>query len=102
MRSTVRLAFFLVAMLAIAPACAAEGKFVGELVAKLAADGRNMVLTQPFGYIDPKGREWDVPEGVAAVEPGESVAPAFDPTFHVAAVLQRGSSGPGSVRYGSS
>jgi hypothetical protein len=35
---------------------ASDGKFVGELVAKLAADGRNMILMEPFSYIDANGR----------------------------------------------
>ena len=39
------------------------GSFKGKVIASFLPDGRNMRLEQPFGYIDPKGKHWDVPAG---------------------------------------
>lgn len=39
------------------------GRFKGEVVAKFLPDGRNMQLQNAFGYVDPRGRHWDVPAG---------------------------------------
>lgn len=58
-----------------APASAGQGKFVGEIVAALADDGRNLILRQPFGYIDSKGQHWDVPAGTET--DGASIPQAF-------------------------
>lgn len=44
-------------------AAAAQGRFVGEVVAQWIADGQRMELTQPFAYIDPRGERWAVPKG---------------------------------------
>lgn len=49
-----------------APDCAQSGEFgyfVGEVVARWAVDGRNMILTESFEYIDPHGQRWDAPGG---------------------------------------
>jgi len=40
-----------------------EGQFVGNVVARWQANGRDMTLTEPFEYIDPKGLSWKVPVG---------------------------------------
>lgn len=53
----------------------ANGRFVGEIVATLLPDGRNLKLVQDFGYIDPEGQEWDVPTGTET--DGASVPQAF-------------------------
>ena len=48
------------------PSAAAQdkgAKFQGEIVARLLDDGINIELVKPFGYIDSKGRVWDVPAG---------------------------------------
>jgi hypothetical protein len=39
------------------------GKFIGKVVAQWDDSGREMVLTEPFGYIDPEGNRWDAPAG---------------------------------------
>ena len=39
------------------------GKFVGNVVARWDDSGREMVLTEPFAYIDPEGNKWDAPVG---------------------------------------
>src|ERR687892_2905966 len=39
------------------------GKFIGQVVARWDDSGREMVLTEPFGYIDPEGNRWDAPAG---------------------------------------
>jgi hypothetical protein len=39
------------------------GKFVGRVVAQWDDSGREMVLTEPFGYLDPEGNKWDAPAG---------------------------------------
>jgi hypothetical protein len=40
------------------------GYFTDEVIAKFLPDGRNMRLEQPFAYVDPSGRRWDVPAGI--------------------------------------
>lgn len=42
---------------------AAEGRFVGEVVSRWLPNGRDMELTQPFGYVDGRGTEWTAPAG---------------------------------------
>jgi hypothetical protein len=39
------------------------GRYEGKVVATFFPDGRNMRLEKSFGYIDPRGRRWDVPAG---------------------------------------
>jgi hypothetical protein len=39
------------------------GHFVGSFVAEFGNDGRKVTLKQPFGYVDPAGITWDVPDG---------------------------------------
>jgi hypothetical protein len=71
---------------------AQSGQFKGEVVASFMRDGRNMRLEKPFGYVDPKGRNWDVPEG--AVTDGASIPrilwisyPPFTGKYRAAAVV---------------
>ena len=50
------------AMLTVAVVYAQDyGHFIGDVVAKWSPDGRNMVLTQPFVYVDPEGVRWEAP-----------------------------------------
>ena len=51
------------------------GRFVGELVVKFAPDGRNVILDEPFAYVDQRGIEWTVPIGTET--DGASVPPIF-------------------------
>ncbi|MGA7458087.1 MAG: DUF1353 domain-containing protein [Methyloceanibacter sp.] len=51
-----------------APAAHAEtyfGKFIGKFVAEFSEedDGRKVTLMEPYGFIDPYGKEWNVPDG---------------------------------------
>jgi hypothetical protein len=39
------------------------GHFVGKFVAEFGDDGRRVTLMEPFGYVDPVGLEWNVPDG---------------------------------------
>jgi len=39
------------------------GHFVGSFVAEFGNDGRKVTLKEPFGYIDPAGLAWNVPDG---------------------------------------
>jgi uncharacterized protein DUF1353 len=39
------------------------GKYIGRVVAQWDDSGREMVLTEPFGYLDPEGNKWDAPAG---------------------------------------
>ena len=51
------------------------GSFKGKVIASFLPDGRNMRLEQPFGYVDPKGKHWDVPAGEET--DGASIPKAF-------------------------
>jgi hypothetical protein len=51
------------------------GRFVGDVVAKWDANGRDMTLVLPFAYVDPHDARWDAPEG--AVVNGASIPRAF-------------------------
>lgn len=65
-----------IAALLVAPQPAeAQGRFTGKLVGELMKDGRSIKLVQPFGYIDARGRRWDVPAG--AKTDGASVPRVF-------------------------
>lgn len=47
---------------------AAEGRFIGTFVLKddlSDNQGRNMILVEPFGYIDPNGVRWQAEKGMA-------------------------------------
>jgi hypothetical protein len=82
-----------VSLLISAPASAQSGgRFKGDVVAKFLRDGRNMQLEKPFGYVDPKGKHWDVPVG--AVTDGASIPrvlwvsyPPFTGQYRSAAVV---------------
>jgi hypothetical protein len=39
------------------------GHFIGSFVAEFGNDGRKVTLKEPFGYIDPGGLAWNVPDG---------------------------------------
>jgi Protein of unknown function (DUF1353) len=54
---------------------AQEGRFRGTLQVEPLADGVNVKLVGPFGYVDAKGRAWDVPAG--AVTDGASIPRVF-------------------------
>jgi hypothetical protein len=51
------------------------GRFVGDVVARWAANGRDMTLVEPFAYVDPRDARWDAPAG--AVVNGASIPRAF-------------------------
>jgi hypothetical protein len=51
------------------------GRFVGDVVAKWEADGRDMTLVEPFAYVDPRDARWDAAAG--AVVNGASIPRAF-------------------------
>jgi hypothetical protein len=51
------------------------GSFTGDLHFKWHRDGRKMELLTPFRYIDPAGRDWNVPAG--AVTDGASIPKVF-------------------------
>jgi hypothetical protein len=53
----------------------AWGRFVGDVVAKWDANGRDMTLVDPFAYVDPHATRWDAPAG--AVVNGASIPRAF-------------------------
>ncbi|HYJ58834.1 MAG TPA: DUF1353 domain-containing protein [Methyloceanibacter sp.] len=68
------------------------GRFVGKFVAEFTGDGRKVTLMEPFGYVDPSGLEWNVPEGYKT--DGASVPaalwalyPPFTGTYRSAAVI---------------
>jgi hypothetical protein len=51
------------------------GRFVGDVVARWSDNGRDMTLTEPFAYVDPRSVRWDAPAG--AVVNGASIPRAF-------------------------
>jgi hypothetical protein len=60
------IAFALVVLVASLSAVHAEanfGRFTGKFVAEFGDDGRKVTLMEPFGYVDPAGLEWNVPDG---------------------------------------
>ena len=63
----IRVLFIAAAAIALgAPAALAEtnfGHFIGRFVAAFGEDGRKVTLMEPFGYVDPSGQEWNVPNG---------------------------------------
>jgi uncharacterized protein DUF1353 len=69
--ATARLCILLIAAAAIAvsaPAAHAEtnfGKFIGKFVAEFDEEGggRKVTLMEPYGFVDPYGKEWNVPTG---------------------------------------
>ena len=69
--ATARLRILLIAAAAIAvsaPAAHGEtyfGKFIGKFVAEFDDEGggRKVTLMEPYGFIDPYGKEWNVPTG---------------------------------------
>ena len=90
--STLAIIFGLQAAVAAAAAAQTVGQFKGEIVTSFMRDGRNMRLEQPFGYIDPAGRHWDVPVG--AITDGASIPrilwathPPFTGKYRAAAVV---------------
>jgi Protein of unknown function (DUF1353) len=51
------------------------GRFIGDVVARWNADGREMTLIEPFEYIDPESLSWKVPLGT--VVDGASIPQFF-------------------------
>ena len=60
---------------AVAASASSWGRFVGDVVAKWEADGRDMTLVEPFAYVDPRDARWDAPAG--SVVNGASIPRAF-------------------------
>jgi len=62
---------FLIVAAAALSACATRagaednyGHYVGKFVAEFDnTDGRKVTLLEPYSFVDPEGREWDVPTG---------------------------------------
>ena len=83
--------------LVVAPLSAAHGeanfgRFIGKFVAEFGDDGRKVTLMEPFGYVDPAGLEWNVPDGYKT--DGASVPaalwalyPPFTGSYRSAAVI---------------
>jgi hypothetical protein len=56
------------AIIMCGPAALAEsyfGRFIGKFVAEFSEDddGRKVTLMEPYGFVDPAGLEWNVPDG---------------------------------------
>ncbi len=51
------------------------GRFIGAVVTKWDANGRDMTLVERFEFIDPEGQRWPVPAG--AVVDGASIPRVF-------------------------
>lgn len=51
------------------------GHFRGDVVARWEDDGRLMTLVEPFAYVDPRGAEWQAPNG--SVVDGASIPQPF-------------------------
>ena len=87
----------LAAALMLTPLSAAQsesnfGHFVGKFVAEFGDDGRRVTLMEPFGYVDPAGQQWNVPDGYKT--DGASVPaalwalyPPFTGSYRSAAVI---------------
>jgi uncharacterized protein DUF1353 len=83
------------ALLAGVPAAMADsgyGRFVGKFVAEFDVDGRKVKLMEPYGFVDPQGKTWDVPAGY--LTDGASVPsalwalyPPFTGAYRSAAVI---------------
>lgn len=85
-------AVLMLASMASAWAESEFGHFVGKFVAEFSDDGRKVTLTEPYGYIDPYGEEWQVPDGYKT--DGASVPaalwalyPPFTGSYRSAAVI---------------
>jgi hypothetical protein len=52
-----------------------KGEYRGKVVAEWLGDGRKMQLREPFEYIDPEKRRWQVPSGT--VVDGASIPQVF-------------------------
>jgi esterase/lipase superfamily enzyme len=68
------------------------GRFKGALVTQFLADGRNIRLVEPFGFVDSDGKHWDVPAGAelnGAFWPGvvSTTHPPFSGKAREAAIL---------------
>jgi Protein of unknown function (DUF1353) len=68
------------------------GHSVGKFVAEFGGDGRRVTLMEPFGYVDPAGQQWNVPDGYKT--DGASVPaalwalyPPFTGSYRSAAVI---------------
>jgi hypothetical protein len=69
--ATAKLRILILAAVAVAlslPVASAEsyfGRFIGKFVAEFSEDdgGRKVTLMEPFSFVDPFGKEWNVPDG---------------------------------------
>jgi hypothetical protein len=86
--------YWFVVVLSLTVGAVAEdlGRFKGEAVTTMLTDGRTLKLVKTFGYVDPKGREWNVPAG--AETDGASVPrilwlthPPFTGKYRLASII---------------
>jgi len=68
------------------------GHFIGKFVAEFEDDGRKVKLIEPYGFVDPAGEEWRVPQGYqtdGASVPGVlwALYPPFTGNYRSAAVI---------------
>jgi hypothetical protein len=68
------------------------GHFIGKFIAEFGDDGRKVTLIEPFGFVDPVGEEWHVPQGYktdGASVPGVlwALYPPFTGNYRSAAVI---------------
>ena len=68
------------------------GHFIGKFVAEFGDDGRKVTLKEPYAFVDPAGKEWNVPDGYKT--DGASVPsalwalyPPFSGSYRSAAVI---------------
>jgi hypothetical protein len=69
------------------------GTFLGRIVTEWQSDGRQMTLLEPFQFVDPRGRRWSVPRGIAV--DGASIPPIlwsiiggpFEGKYRVASII---------------
>lgn len=57
------LAATLSVFLAMSQSSIAGGRFEGKLVTEALDDGRNLLVVEPFAFIDAEGAKWRVPKG---------------------------------------
>ena len=93
--TTIRVLLVAAVIAAGAPAAFGEdyfGRFIGKFVAEFGEDGRKVTLQEPYGFVDPFGQEWNVPNGYktdGASVPGVlwALYPPFTGNYRSAAVI---------------
>jgi len=97
--ATAKIGFLMMAAIAAiavgAVAAVAEasfGHFIGKFVAEFGDDGRKVTLMEPYGFVDPAGQAWNVPDGYktdgASVPAGLwALYPPFTGNYRSAAVI---------------